>query len=263
MADAILSAPAIYAIKNLVNGKLYVGSATNLRRRWATHLSFLRRGIHHGVLLQRAWNKYGEAAFRLEVIEEVADCSTLIQREQYWIDFHNAAKAGYNTCPIAGSTAGKRHTKEARENMSHSKKLLCQTEEMRRVLSERSKAVAQRPGVRERMSAAAKKQWADPEFREFKSRQSKELASVPERKERQSKLIKERWSDPEMRAKWCAAMKGRKSGKGYSILLFGVHYESLVAAATAHGRNRDWVKKRMIRIDGERVPKGSQLSLGF
>ena len=58
----------IYAIRNLTNGHMYIGSTTNYKSRWGTHRSTLRRGVHHSFILQRAWDKHGEAAFDFTVL---------------------------------------------------------------------------------------------------------------------------------------------------------------------------------------------------
>jgi group I intron endonuclease len=49
----------IYQIKNLVSGKLYVGSAVNIARRWNGHVSDLNAQKHRNQILQRSWDKYG------------------------------------------------------------------------------------------------------------------------------------------------------------------------------------------------------------
>lgn len=108
----------IYEIVNLVNGKRYVGSAVDTRKRWQDHRSYLRRGAHHCHILQKAWRKYGEAAFEFRVLE-ICDPSELIVREQAAIDI---LKPEYNICPLAGSSRGVRHTAEARANMSAAQK---------------------------------------------------------------------------------------------------------------------------------------------
>jgi group I intron endonuclease len=54
---------AVYAIKNIVTGQSYVGSTVSWRHRKACHLHLLRKGKHHSVWLQRAWDKYGSDAF--------------------------------------------------------------------------------------------------------------------------------------------------------------------------------------------------------
>lgn len=60
----------VYAITNTVTGEQYVGSARDIRTRWATHHRLLRRGRHISNL-QRAWNTYGAPQFRLDVLESV------------------------------------------------------------------------------------------------------------------------------------------------------------------------------------------------
>jgi group I intron endonuclease len=90
-------ASGIYAIRNKTNGKVYIGSSVSISRRWAGHRCGLRRGHHHAPRLQRAWLKYGEAAFDLVVLEYCArEC--LQATEQAWIDALRAADPshGYN-----------------------------------------------------------------------------------------------------------------------------------------------------------------------
>lgn len=72
----------VYCILNLVNGKHYVGSSQNIRIRWRTHQGLLKRNKHHCLKLQRAWNKYGESNFRLDILEEVG-AGTAFEREQF------------------------------------------------------------------------------------------------------------------------------------------------------------------------------------
>ena len=115
----------IYAITCLSNGKCYVGSAVNLRGRFAQHMSQLGRGNHHGVRLQRAWAKYGPDAFLYEVLEVVPAKADLIAREQLHIDLLGAAgEWGYNTAPSAGSMAGFRMSVETRAKMSATRKAI-------------------------------------------------------------------------------------------------------------------------------------------
>ncbi len=58
----------VYAIENTVNGGCYIGSSSNYKSRWSTHRSTLRRGKHHSFILQKAWDKYGEAAFEFKLL---------------------------------------------------------------------------------------------------------------------------------------------------------------------------------------------------
>lgn len=124
----------IYQIANQVNGNHYVGSAVNLAKRWQHHLRRLRHGGHKNEHLQRAFAKYGEAAFVFSVLEQIEDSSQLIPREQHYLDTLNPE---YNIAPIAGSRLGCRHTKEARRKMSRTRMGRRPSKETRRKLSER------------------------------------------------------------------------------------------------------------------------------
>jgi hypothetical protein len=58
----------IYEIRNTIDGKRYVGSSTNIERRWRHHAYQLRGGCHYNRYLQNAWNKHGELAFEFKVL---------------------------------------------------------------------------------------------------------------------------------------------------------------------------------------------------
>jgi group I intron endonuclease len=111
----------VYQIKNLVNGKVYVGSAVNINHRWVEHKSDLSRQKHHSKHLQYAWNKYGESNFNFEILEE-CPVEKLIYWEQIWMDSLCACdkRLGYNISPIAGSCLGVKHSEKAKKNMSDS-----------------------------------------------------------------------------------------------------------------------------------------------
>lgn len=95
----------IYIIRNLFNGKVYVGSSATVEERWTTHKRKLNRGTHHARKLQNAWNKYGASGFEFRIIEEVST-DQLVRREQYWIDACLSFAHGYNSRPKADSCLG-------------------------------------------------------------------------------------------------------------------------------------------------------------
>jgi len=112
----------IYKIVNIKNSKCYVGSAVNIKRRWAEHKSYLRGNKHHSKHLQRAYEIYGEDSFLFEIVELV-EPQFLIEREQHWIDILSAyGKNGYNANPKANSSLGIIRSSETREKISQSKK---------------------------------------------------------------------------------------------------------------------------------------------
>lgn len=89
----------IYKIKNRITHKVYIGESVDIKSRWYTHKSELRRGVHHSERLQKEWKKYGEKAFRFSVVErfwftKYANPNklkiALLMREGYWIDRCNS-----------------------------------------------------------------------------------------------------------------------------------------------------------------------------
>jgi GIY-YIG catalytic domain len=75
----------IYAITHGPSGRHYVGAAANPSTRWAEHLSSLRLGRHHNVLLQEAADRDGLASFRFRVVERVPYPKHRYEREAWWI----------------------------------------------------------------------------------------------------------------------------------------------------------------------------------
>jgi len=73
----------IYRIRNVINNKCYYGSSKNINRRWSKHKSQLRYDRHENVVLQRAWNKYGNENFVFEVVEECDENELLIIEQKY------------------------------------------------------------------------------------------------------------------------------------------------------------------------------------
>jgi len=110
----------IYQIRNQLSGKVYVGSSTDISRRWREHQSRLLEGTHHSKHLQSAWIKYGLENFMFEVLEKVEEATNLVTREQVWIDTMKShhREFGYNSSPTAGSPLGFRHTEESKLKMS-------------------------------------------------------------------------------------------------------------------------------------------------
>ena len=120
MDEQIPTSPGIYMITNTANGYFYVGSARNLRKRWADHRSYLKKQRHHNPHLQAAWNKYGAGAFAFSVLEVVPDLGGLLVAEQRWLDHYQAAirRDCYNFLPTAGSHLGRKRSAETRARLS-------------------------------------------------------------------------------------------------------------------------------------------------
>jgi len=86
----------IYKIRNVKNDKCYVGSAKSFIKREKEHFRLLKNGSHWNVKLQRAFNKYGSAAFVFEICEFVVYTKEIMVLEDQWIAKLDAKKNGYN-----------------------------------------------------------------------------------------------------------------------------------------------------------------------
>lgn len=124
----------IYEIVNTANGKRYVGSAVNIRKRWNGHRLLLRCGRHHAGPLQNSWTKYGESVFEFRKLL-ICSKANLILYEQAAMDALNpefnilrvagsclGVKRGPETgAKISAANTGRKHSAEARANMAASR----------------------------------------------------------------------------------------------------------------------------------------------
>ena len=94
----------VYMITNAVNNKVYVGSSKYVARRCRSHFKSLRKGVHPNILLQRAWNKYGEAAFSVKTLKLCFEDQRICLEQKYIDTFFSAnPRYGYN---LATNAAG-------------------------------------------------------------------------------------------------------------------------------------------------------------
>ena len=113
----------VYAIKNLANGKVYVGSAMCFKRRWSRHICLLESGRHDNAYLQAEYKKYGSQAFAFYVLEVVENAQTLICKEnEHLLKWHDNQKECYNICLVGNSRLGIKHTQNAKDKISKAHK---------------------------------------------------------------------------------------------------------------------------------------------
>ena len=117
----------IYRIRNKLNGKYYVGSSKDIKRRLAEHRWLLESG-NDSCILQSAWDKYGKENFEFEIIEEIhGSREDLFREEQMYLDEGFANGILYNISIDAASALsgilsenhprgmlGKHHTEESK-----------------------------------------------------------------------------------------------------------------------------------------------------
>jgi group I intron endonuclease len=85
----------IYEIRNKTNGHFYIGSSSDIERRFYIHHYLLQTGNHHNAHLQRAWKKYGESVFEFNVLQLVPK-ESCISEEQRLLDEHFGKRYFYN-----------------------------------------------------------------------------------------------------------------------------------------------------------------------
>ncbi len=101
----------VYGIFCINTGQFYVGGTNNISKRWSKHRAQLKTNQHANKRLQAAWNEFGASSFLFSVFELTNEIK---EREQFWINNLSAAKTGFNDCPVAGSSLGRRWTQAER-----------------------------------------------------------------------------------------------------------------------------------------------------
>lgn len=223
----------IYEIRNLVNGKRYIGSAVHFRYRWGKHLSELKRGVHHSSHLQRAWNRYGESSFSFHKLI-ICDRKNLLMYEQTCMD---AYKPEYNVRKKANSNLGIKKSPEAIAKFVKSRRAnggWGHSEETRNKISESLKG---RPGRKpspeslEKMRAVQKamvRPWMQdvwnrkvgvPRAQEVRVKLSKAVAKFSDE---QVRLIRQKYKDGALQKE--LAEEFGVTGSSISELVRGVTY---------------------------------------
>ncbi|NJC97299.1 MAG: GIY-YIG nuclease family protein [Anaerolineae bacterium] len=95
----------VFQVKNMVNGRVLLGSSLNLEGPLNRHRFMLKIGSHTNKVLQQDWNEFGPESFIFEILEEVKvqdhpnfnlqDELTLL--EQIWLEkLQPFGERGYN-----------------------------------------------------------------------------------------------------------------------------------------------------------------------
>jgi group I intron endonuclease len=94
----------IYAIE--ICGLYYIGSTINFEKRFKRHIRELSSNVHHNVILQRAFNKYGISNVKMFIIEYLDYKKEMIlEKEQYYINSYKR-DYGKRCCNLSDATFG-------------------------------------------------------------------------------------------------------------------------------------------------------------
>lgn len=115
----------VYQIKNILNGKMYVGSSNDIERRFHEHKTNIGSGCKK---LQNAIKKYGINNFIFSVLQKLNidiypikfQKKTLLEAEQFYLDLYKPfGNNGYNSAKKADSPMfGKTFTKKQLKRIS-------------------------------------------------------------------------------------------------------------------------------------------------
>ena len=109
----------IYTIKNLLNGKIYVGQTiqSNAKMRWYSHQADARNGKK--THLYDSMRKYGVKNFLWEVIDQAKIIEELNELEAKWLAHYRTLGKVYNNREAGGN---KTHSAESIQRMKEAQK---------------------------------------------------------------------------------------------------------------------------------------------
>lgn len=151
----------VYGIVHIPTHRLYVGSSSNIERRFAEHVKHLRSGKHHCAHLQNAWSKYGEDQFEFRVGGVAKDGKEARDLEQAFLEcyFGNDLFNSKNTATGFGFGDAS-PAKRSDWHMKTVKQRLSAEERQKKYGHRKGKKVDGTPYI-----AGAAKRLADPNYR--------------------------------------------------------------------------------------------------
>lgn len=118
----------VYKFTNKKNGKVYIGKALNLRRRYSAHKHNAKKE-NPSSYFYKSVKKHGLQNFYYSLIEVFPTTARefnpfLLERESFWIKIYDAANdaKGYNACEYSNDLTGCKFSEETCKKMSESRK---------------------------------------------------------------------------------------------------------------------------------------------
>jgi group I intron endonuclease len=198
--SSLYKACGVYKIRNLINGKEYIGSSTNLSARWCNHKYECNRRENNARLLQEDWVLFKEEQFVFEVLE-LCKKEELRDREQYWIEKN---KPAYNIAPTAYSSKGCKVPEDLKQ------KIFDNNPSILKGRSERITEYNKRPEVREMRSIHFKKIASTPEAKRRMSAHLRRVNADPEFQRKQRERLQKQNADPEFQKRAQEAQRQKR-----------------------------------------------------
>jgi group I intron endonuclease len=107
----------IYVITNDIDARIYIGSATSFKQRYAVHKKKITHNEGCNPKLKNFANKYGIEHLTFSAVH-ACEKEDLLKVEQLYLDiFQPFDDNGFNIARKAGSPIGYKHTQEAKDKM--------------------------------------------------------------------------------------------------------------------------------------------------
>jgi len=111
------SKTGIYVITNDIDARIYIGSATSFKQRYAVHKKKIIQNEGCNPKLKNFANKYGIEHLTFSAVH-ACEKDELLKVEQLYLDiFQPFDDNGFNIARKAGSPIGYKHTQEAKDKM--------------------------------------------------------------------------------------------------------------------------------------------------
>lgn len=150
MAREIVS--GVYLLRCDYDDRVYVGSSSDIHKRWSSHLGFLRKRKHANANLQELADQYGADCLSYDVIE-MCPVEHLRSREQHHLDLWMKMPGGvfniseFTDCSMRGRSGdlnpffGKSHSTATRRALSEKATGRVIAEDVRKKMSESHKGL--------------------------------------------------------------------------------------------------------------------------
>jgi len=176
----------IYKIINIINNQYYVGSSTNISKRWKEHIRLLNLNKHHNDYLQHAWNKYGKDSFNFIIVENTNSDSIKITEQKYLDIAKCDPEKSYN---LNYDATGGEISKYSKEKIRQNKINYWKNLKKRKLLSDKLKEkILNDIEYRKKLSERTKLFFSKSENRKKASDNKKMFHSVPKNKKIWSQL---------------------------------------------------------------------------
>lgn len=185
--------------------------SVNIKDRFNTHMQYLRKNIHPNFKFQKAFDKYGEDSFHLEVLE-YCEKDKLVERENFYLDLLKPylRKNGYNIVENSIDLKRLNETKnspEAKQKRSKTVKEQWKNADHSYKRIQAIKLSVNKPEIIEFHRKRMLSQLSDPKFIEGRNLWINNQKENESYKKSMSEKVKNLWKDPEYRLKTLEASK--------------------------------------------------------